>query len=237
MKKIIGMAIPALGLLSGVCLAEDAVELKTDTDRINYAVGYRLGADFKRQDVEVNGAVLLKAIEDAVSGGKPMMDAQEQRATLVTLQQRMAAAQKEKQTNQGAENLEKGKAFLAENGKKEGVTTLPSGLQYKELTAGEGKSPGATDSVTVHYRGMLIDGKEFDSSHKRNKPATFQLNRVIKGWGEGLQLMQEGDKWELYIPSELAYGSRGAGNRIPANSALVFEVELISVNTTEAAEK
>ena len=98
------------------------------------------------------------------------------------------------------------------------------------MTAGEGKSPGATDSVTVHYRGTLIDGSEFDSSFKRNKPATFQLNRVIKGWGEALQLMQEGDKWELYIPPDLAYGSRNTGDRIPANSTLIFEVELISVN-------
>ncbi len=238
MMKIIGMTVPALGLLSGICLAEEAVELKTETDKINYSVGYRLGFDFKRQELEVSGAALLKGVEDAVSGNTPMLTNDEQRAALVGLQQRAAAQKKEQEKGKkAAETLEEGKAFLAENGKKEGVTTLPSGLQYKELTAGEGKSPGATDSVTVHYRGMLIDGKEFDSSHKRNKPATFQLNRVIKGWGEGLQLMQEGDKWELYIPSELAYGSRGAGNRIPANSALVFEVELISVNTTEAAEK
>lgn len=228
-KKVV-MAVPALGLLSGVCLAEQALELKDDTDKINYSVGYRLGSDFQRQEVEVRRDVLLKGMEDALSGGDPMMDAQAQRATLVELQKQLAAKQKEKQKLQATENLEKGRAFLADNGKKDGVTSLPSGLQYKELTAGEGKSPSATDSVTVHYRGTLIDGTEFDSSFKRNKPATFQLNRVIKGWTEALQLMQEGDKWELYIPSELAYGSRPAGSQIPVNSTLIFEVELISVN-------
>ena len=224
------MAIPALGLLSGICLAGEAVELKDETDRINYSVGYRMGGDFQRQEVEIRNEVLLKGIEDALSGGEPMMDSKERRASMAGLQKKVMAAQKEKQKQQATENLEKGKAFLAENGKKEGVTTLPNGLQYKELKAGEGKSPGATASVTVHYRGTLIDGSEFDSSFKRNKPATFQLNRVIKGWGEALQLMQEGDKWELYIPPDLAYGSRNTGDRIPANSTLIFEVELISVN-------
>ena len=228
-KKVV-MAVLALGLLSGVCLAEQALELKDDTDKINYSVGYRLGSDFQRQEVEVRRDVLLKGMEDALSGGDPMIDAQAQRATLVELQKQLAAKQKEKQKLQATENLEKGRDFLADNGKKDGVTTLSSGLQYKELTAGEGKSPSATDSVTVHYRGTLIDGTEFDSSFKRNKPATFQLNRVIKGWTEALQLMQEGDKWELYIPSELAYGSRPAGSQIPVNSTLIFEVELISVN-------
>ena len=231
------LALPMLGLLGGVCSAAEPLKLETENEKINYSVGYQLGGDFKRQEVEIKSDMLLQGIEDAITGDKPFLDEQERRATLMALAQRVKAEQKQKMQQQGAEALKAGEAFLAENSGKEGVTTLPSGLQYKELTAGEGKSPGATDSVTVHYRGMLIDGKEFDSSHKRNKPATFQLNRVIKGWGEGLQLMQEGDKWELYIPSELAYGSRGAGNRIPANSALVFEVELISVNTTEAAEK
>ena len=129
MKKL-GMAIPALGLLSGICLADEAVELKNEADRINYSVGYRLGSDFQRQEVEIRKEVLLKGIEDALSGGEPMMDSQERRASMVGLQKKVMAAQKEKQKQQATENLEKGKAFLAENGKKEGVTTLPSGLQY-----------------------------------------------------------------------------------------------------------
>ena len=124
---------------------------------------------------------------------------------------------------------QKGETFLQENAKKEGVKTLPSGLQYKSVKQGDGKSPKATDTVSVHYRGTLIDGTEFDSSYKRNEPAEFPVNRVIKGWTEALQLMKEGDKWMLYIPSALAYGERGAGGLIGPNEALVFEVELLKV--------
>jgi FKBP-type peptidyl-prolyl cis-trans isomerase FklB len=127
-------------------------------------------------------------------------------------------------------NLKEGKAFLAENGKKEGVTTLPSGLQYKVIREGTGVSPKATDNVTVHYKGTLIDGTEFDSSYKRNEPATFRTDRVIPGWTEALQLMKPGGRWQLFIPANLAYGERGAGSRIGPNSALVFEVELVKVN-------
>ena len=136
----------------------------------------------------------------------------------------------ERLKQQATENLEAGEAFLDEYSKKEGVTTLPSGLQYKVITVGAGKSPQKSDKVTVHYRGTLIDGTEFDSSYSRNKPATFGVGQVIPGWTEALQLMKEGDKWELVVPSKLAYGERGAGTRVPANSTLVFEVELISVN-------
>ncbi|MHA3773950.1 FKBP-type peptidyl-prolyl cis-trans isomerase [Verrucomicrobiota bacterium sgz303538] len=125
--------------------------------------------------------------------------------------------------------MEKGEKFLKENAAKEGVKTLPSGLQYKVLKQGEGKSPKATDTVSVHYKGTLIDGKEFDSSYKRGEPAEFPVNRVIKGWTEALQLMKEGDKWMLYIPSNLAYGSRGAGRDIGPDETLIFEVELLKV--------
>jgi FKBP-type peptidyl-prolyl cis-trans isomerase FklB len=137
----------------------------------------------------------------------------------------MAAQQKE----QAAKNLVESRAFLAENGKKEGIKTLPSGLQYKVLTEGSGKSPKAEDNVTVNYKGTLINGTEFDSSYKRGQPATFQVKGVIKGWIEALQLMKEGSKWQLFIPPELGYGERGAGPLIPPNSALIFEVELIAI--------
>ena len=179
--------------------------------------------------MEISSAVLLRGIKDAISGAEPLIDPQEQRAALVEMAKQVAARKQEAQKKAAQENLGKAQSFLAENAKKDGVQTLPSGLQYKELKAGEGKTPGAGDKVTVQYRGTLIDGTEFDSSYKRNKPATFQVNRVIKGWTEGLQLMKEGAKWELFIPPSLAYGERGAGGKIPANSALVFEVELISV--------
>jgi FKBP-type peptidyl-prolyl cis-trans isomerase len=145
------------------------------------------------------------------------------------LAQRVSAEQQQERRQQGAEALKSGEAFLAENAAKAGVKTLPSGLQYKVIQSGSGASPKATDKVTVHYRGTLIDGTEFDSSYSRNKPATFGVNQVIPGWTEALQLMQEGDKWELYIPPKLAYGERGAGSRIPPNSTLIFEVELLSV--------
>jgi len=158
------------------------------------------------------------------------MTDEEMRNTLVSLKQRTSSDEQEAGQQPAQDNLAKGEAFLAENATREGVTTLPSGLQYKVIEAGSGPSPKRTDQVTVHYRGTLIDGTEFDSSYSRNKPATFRLDRVIPGWTEGLQLMQQGAKWQLYIPAGLAYGESGSGARIPPNSALVFDVELIKVN-------
>jgi FKBP-type peptidyl-prolyl cis-trans isomerase len=137
---------------------------------------------------------------------------------------------------QAAKTLAEGEAFLAENGKKKGIVTLPSGLQYQVLRKGEGQSPKATDRVTVHYRGTFIDGKEFDSSYNQGKPITFVLDKVMKGWTEGLQLMKPGAKWKLFIPAKLAYGVKGLGSRIPSNSTLIFEVELIFVEANKSAE-
>ncbi len=229
MKRIQILAI-SMALASAISMAGEPVELKTENDKINYSVGYRLGSDFKRQQVEMNSDMLLQGFEDATGDGKPLMTEQEMVTVLTSLATRVKAAQMEKLKAQGTENLKAGEAFLADNSGKEGVTTLPSGLQYKVITAGTGKSPQKSDKVTVHYRGTLIEGTEFDSSYSRNKPATFGVGQVIPGWTEALQLMKEGDKWELYIPAKLAYGERGAGARVPANSTLVFEVELISVN-------
>ena len=153
-----------------------------------------------------------------MSGAKPLVDARQRQAALKQIGETRAKA-----------NLEQAQAFLAANANKEGVQTLPSGLQYRVIQAGEGKTPGPGDNVRVQYRGSLIDGTEFDSSYARGKPATFRVNKVIKGWQEALQLMQEGAKWELFIPPGLAYGERGRPKAIPPNSALIFEVELISV--------
>ena len=228
--KLILMGAISMALASGLSLAGDKVELKTESDKISYSVGYRLGGDFKRQQVDIKSDMLLQGIEDAASGGEALMTDEEMRTVMMSLANRVKAAQMEKMKQQGAENIKAGEAFLAENSGKEGVTSLPSGLQYKVITAGEGKSPQKSDKVTVNYRGSLIDGTEFDSSYSRNKPATFGVGQVIPGWTEALQLMKEGDKWEIVIPSKLGYGERGAGAKIPPNSTLVFEVELISVN-------
>jgi len=212
------------------CSAAEPVELKDQNAKANYSIGYQIGGDFRRQGVEITPEVLISGVEDALSGAESRMTDEEMRNTLVSLKQRTSSAEQEAGQQSVQDNLARGEAFLAENATREGVTTLPSGLQYKVIEAGSGPSPKRTDQVTVHYRGTLIDGTEFDSSYSRNKPATFRLDRVIPGWTEGLQLMQQGAKWQLYIPAGLAYGESGSGARIPPNSALVFDVELIKVN-------
>jgi len=215
-------------LASGPCTAEENAALSDPNERINYSLGYQIGGDLKRQRVEVNREALLQGIEDAVNAAEPRMSRQEMQTTLVELKRKVVAVQKEERAAREKQNLEAGEAFLAGNAKQDGVVTLPSGLQYRVLETGSGRKPKATDTVTVHYRGTLIDGTEFDSSYSRKQPATFRADRVIDGWREALSLMQEGSKWELFIPARLAYGKRGSG-KIPPFSTLVFEVELLSV--------
>jgi len=216
-------------LFLGAGVAADKPEVKGESDRISYSVGFQVGGDFKRQGVDLNPDLLVKGIKDAMSGSNPLMTEQEMRKTLVDLKKRIVTAQREEQKKAAEKNLAEGKKFLEANAKKEGVKTLPSGLQYKVMKKGSGASPKKTDTVTVNYKGTLIDGTEFDSSYKRGKPATFRVNGVIAGWTEGLQLMKPGAKWQLFIPANLAYGERGAGPRIGPNSTLIFEVELISI--------
>jgi len=202
--------------------------LESDDAKANYSVGYQIGGDFKRQGIPFDPDALLAGIEDAIGGGEALLAEEDRRQTLTDLQRRIATTEQATRQAEGEANLAAAKAFLEANRTKEGVQTLPSGLQYKVLTEGTGPKPAATDTVSVHYRGTLPDGTEFDSSYSRNAPATFPLDRVIKGWTEALQLMGEGSKWELYIPPDLAYGERGAGSRIPPQSALVFQVELLA---------
>ena len=213
----------------GVGFAADQPEVKEEKDRISYSVGHQVGGDFKRQGVELNPDLFVKGVRDAMSGAKPLMTQQEMNKTLVDLKKKIVAEEQRQKKEAAGKNLQEGKAFLAENARKKDVRTLPSGLQYQVIEKGTGASPKKTDSVTVDYKGTLIDGTEFDSSYKRGKPATFRVDGVIAGWTEALQLMMPGAKWQLFIPANLAYGERGAGSRIGPNSALIFEVELISV--------
>jgi len=219
----------SIGILAGQVYAQDAV-LKTQKDKVSYSIGMDIGTTLKKQELDVDPAILARGIRDSMSGQKPLMTDQEMRDTITTFQKEMMAKQQEQTKQMGEKNKKQGEAFLAENKKKEGVKTLPSGLQYKVIKAGKGKKPKATDTVTTHYRGTLIDGTEFDSSISRGKPASFPVNVVIPGWTEALQLMEEGAKWQLFIPSNLAYGDRGTpGGPIGPNATLIFDIELISI--------
>jgi len=207
--------------------------LKTDKEKFSYAVGMNfgagLGAKLRQELVDFDPALAAQGFKDALSAGKTRLTEQEAQAILVQVQTEIGKKRQEKLTVQGAANKKEGETFLADNKSKPGVVTLPSGLEYKVLTAGTGPKPTATDSVVCNYRGTLINGTEFDSSYKRNEPVTFPVNGVIKGWTEALQLMPVGSKWQLFIPSDLAYGERGAGADIGPNATLIFEVELLSI--------
>lgn len=212
--------------------ATEALNLENDTTRINYSLGYQIGGDFKRQGVDMDADAVVQGIRDALEGAEPQMSAAEMRATLTELKRKVVAEQHKRGVENELKFLKEGEAFMQENANKEGVVTTDSGLQYKVLKPGSGRSPGPEDTVTVRYRGTLIDGKQFDSSYKKKKPATFKVNAVIKGWGEGLQLMKEGGKSQFFIPQNLAYGSRGP----LAHRTLIFDVELISVEKPQQAQ-
>jgi len=221
--------VTSLALLASSVNAAGPLKLDNDSARLNYSLGYQVGGDFKRQGVEMNAEAVVKGIEDALSGTEPMMSPQEMHATLAELKRKVVADERTKLRKGRAETellyLAEGKKFLEENATKPGVKTTASGLQYRIIEAGKGKTPGPADQVTVNYRGTQINGNEFDSSYKRGEPATFRLNGVIKGWTEGLQLIKEGGKIQLFIPPELAYAGRGP----LAHRTLIFDVELISV--------
>ena len=194
-------------------------------EKISYIIGRDMATNLKKQGIEVEAESFLKGLKDVQAGNPSSLSQQEVQEAMMALQQEMA----QKQNAAGTANKEAGDAFLAENKGKEGVHTLPSGLQYMVLKEGTGKSPSASDTVTTHYHGTLIDGTTFDSSYERGQPATFPVNGVIAGWTEALQKMQEGAKWRLFIPSELAYGAQGAGDAIGPHSTLIFDVELLKV--------
>lgn len=203
------------------------VKIENETDSISYAIGMDIADNFAKQNIKVNPLVLAKAMQD-FGGEKTLLTAEQKAEVLMMFQQKLQAEQSNKTSGMAAENKKIGAAFLEANKKKDGVKVTPTGLQYKVIREGEGPKPSATDMVTVHYRGKLIDGTVFDASYDRGEPIEFGLNQVIPGWTEGVQLMNKGSKYEFYIPSNLAYGDQGAGDIIPAGATLIFEVELLS---------
>lgn len=203
--------------------------LETDKQKVSYSIGLDIGKNLKQSEIDVELEALMRGIKDATTDSTPLLTQAQIQETMQKFQQEMMNKQNEKANAMSDKNKTAGEAFLAENAKKEGVITLPSGLQYKVIKTGTGKKPKATDEVTTHYRGTLIDGTEFDSSYKRGQPTSFPVNGVIAGWTEALQLMPVGSKWQLYIPSNLAYGPRGAGGTIGPNATLIFDIELLAI--------
>ena len=215
--------------------APTPVAYKTEADKLSYTFGSQFAQSMKAQGVELNLAIFTHGFQDVLAGKSLALTLQQQREVMIAFRARLRAKQLVQQQVQAqvlqidpGKNIQESKAFLEQNAKKPGITTTPSGLQYRIIKEGTGKIPTANNSVKTHYRGTLINGTEFDSSYKRNQPATFGVRGVIKGWTEALQLMKVGAKWELFIPAKLAYGSRGRPS-IPANSALIFEIELLEI--------
>ncbi len=233
--KVVAIAALCVGLVGCQANSEQkaSIELKDQQDKVTYSIGYNIGNNLKQQKVEVKADVLAKGIDDALAGKAQMMTQEEMQETMKQFQsEQMAKMQKERE-KASEKNKTEGEKFLSENKNKEGVVTLESGLQYKVVEAGKGNIPTADDTVVVHYKGTLLDGAEFDSSYKRGQPATFPVKGVIPAWTEALQLMKEGAKWQLFIPSNLAYGERGAGGTIGPNATLLFDVELIEIKKPE----
>ncbi len=230
-------AVVAFGSLMGCQEETKELNLESSQDRISYTMGYNLGKNFQQQEIEVNVDTLAAAMRDAYSDAEPKLGEEDMQAAMQTLQDiqqaKMEAMQKTIQTERATlaeDNLVEGQSFLEENAQREGVVVTESGLQYKVITEGAGEKPTADSTVDVHYRGTLINGTVFDSSYDRNASVQFGVTQVIPGWTQVLQLMPEGSKWQVFIPSDLAYGSGGAGADIGPNATLVFDIELVSAN-------
>ena len=226
--KLIPLA-SVLAVSTVLSTAMAAAPLETLDQRLSYIMGANLATQFKRDDIKLDFDALKLAYDEVTNDKEQSMSDDEKRKTIAEIRKLSAEKQAKKAAEASAVNVKAGKEYLEANAKKEGVVVTESGLQYKEITAGKGAIPKATDKVKVHYKGTLIDGTEFDSSYKRGQPATFPVTGVIKGWIEALQLMNEGDKFQLAIPSELAYGKRGSGAKIGPDTTLLFDVELIEI--------
>ena len=215
----------------GPALAEQPIALKDQRDKASYSIGVNIGSGMKANSLDLNNEALVAGLQDGLSGAKPQMSDKEREVTLTAFEQDLMKKETERLKQLAEKNKKEGADFLAANKAKEGVKTLPSGLQYKVLAEGNGAQPKPTDQITVNYRGTLLDGTEFDSSYKRGEPVTFPVNGVIKAWSEALPLMKTGAKWQLFVPADLAYGEQGAGRSIGPNSTLIFEVELVGIKS------
>ncbi len=228
--KYLATITVALSFAFNVFGEEKPAQLKDQKDKASYSIGLNVGFTLKRQNLDLNNDAFMAGFKDATGGKKPLLTEQEVKETMMAFEKEM----QQKQEAAGQKSTAEGEKFLAENKTKEGVKTTASGLQYKVVKEGSGAQPKASDTVSVNYRGTLIDGTEFDSSYKRGQPATFPVSGVIKGWTEALQLMKVGSTYQLFIPASLAYGERGAGRDIAPNSTLIFEVELLDVKPPAA---
>jgi len=229
MKLQLLMAL-GFGLVIANLRAENEITLKDQKDKVSYSIGVNIGTNFKQQGIDVNPEILIAGLKAALSGGKLALDQAEIQQTLTTYQRELVSKQAERSKELAGKNKEEGDTFLTTNKKKEGIKTTASGLQYKVINEGKGKKPTADDTVRVNYKGTLIDGKEFDSSYSRGEPVEFPVSGVvIPGWTEALQLMPVGSKWQLFVPSNLAYGERGQGPDIGPNATLIFEVDLLAI--------
>jgi FKBP-type peptidyl-prolyl cis-trans isomerase FklB len=231
--KQITAALLAVTIATTAAVGADS-SLKDNKDKLGYGIGLDMGQNFKKQGVDINPDTFIKGLKDGLAGAEPKMTEDEIKAVFTAVQQEMAKKQMEKAEKLSATNKTEGETFLAANKKKDGVVTTASGLQYKVIKAGTGPKPKLDSVVKTHYHGTLINGTVFDSSVKRGEPVEFEVGGVIKGWTEALQLMPVGSKWQLFIPSDLAYGPRGAGADIGPNATLIFEVELLSISPAAA---
>lgn len=203
----------------------NAADFTTNKEKYSYAIGFQIGSNLKRENADVDVNAIKQGIEDVISNAKLKISMEEMQAAVMEMQKQQQAARQA----QGEKAKQEGKDFLTKNKSKKGVVELPSGLQYQIIKEGKGEKPKATDTIVAHYRGTLINGNEFDSSYKRGQPATFAVNQVIKGWQEVLPMIPTGSTWKVFIPSDLAYGERGAGGSIGPNETLIFDIELLEI--------
>ena len=228
----------AMALTAGAACTQDVPALTSPKEKRSYALGVNIGTGLGKQGMDIDAALLAKGLQDALAGKKTLLTQEEVQAVLAEFQAEMQKKQAAAMQQAAETNKKAGDAFLAANKAKEGVVTLPSGLQYKVLKAGKGKKPGDDDGVTCRYRGSLLDGTEFDNSDTMGMPVTFFVkDSVIDGWKEALKLMPAGSKWQIFVPSELAFGEKGAGRDIGPNAAIIYEIELLAINPQPVSPK